>query len=286
MRLAVARIDQIITPVRIDGDGPDALAQPVRITGLTAPATDPWLTWIRDGSDRAALEDIGAPVPQSDLTLQAPLARPGKVIAIGLNYADHTAETGLTPPAEPLTFAKYPTSITGPTADIRVPRAVTTEVDWEVELAVVIGTTCGPDRPGTRADIAAYTVANDVSARDLQFSDGQWTRAKSIDTFCPLGPVLVTPEEISDPHALRIHTTVNGEIMQDATTGDLIFDVDFLIDYLSRIITLEPGDLILTGTPPGCGGFRTPPVFLADGDLVECGVEGIGALRNRVRFVR
>ena len=198
---------------------------------------------------------------------------PARSSPIGLNYADHTAETGLTAPAEPLTFAKYPTSVIGPGEAIVVPAAITTQADWEAELAVVIGTRCGPDRRGTMADVAGYTVANDVSARDLQFRDVQWTRGKSLDTFCPLGPALVTADEVADPHALRIWCTVNGETMQDATTADLLNDIPTLLHFLTATSTLEPGDVILTGTPPGVGGFRTPPVFLQDGDVVTVGVE-------------
>lgn len=220
-----------------------------------------------------------------DLRIRAPIERPGKIIAIGLNYLDHAAETGLAVPAEPLTFAKYSTSVIGPGTAIRVPTAITKDVDWEAELAVVIGRRCGPDRRGTLTDIAAYTVGNDVSARDLQLQDGQWTRAKSLDTFGPLGPCLVTADEIGDPQALRIWSRVNGQMMQEASTADMIFGVAELLDFLTTTHTLEPGDVVLTGTPPGVGGFRTPPVFLQDGDLVTVGVDGIGELSNPVRYV-
>ncbi|UQX88221.1 fumarylacetoacetate hydrolase family protein [Jatrophihabitans telluris] len=282
MRLAVVRIDDHATPAVLLSDGPQQWVQPVSLGD--AETADPWLGWLRAGADADAITPVGQRVSLAEAQLAAPLRRPGKIIAIGLNYADHTAETGLEAPAEPLTFAKYSSSITGPHDEIRIPKSVTTDVDWEAELAVVIGARCGPSERGTRAHIAAYTVANDVSARDVQFRDGQWTRAKSMDTFCPIGPTLVTADEVSDPHGLRIYTEVNGRLMQDASTADLIFDIDFLLDYLTETTTLEPGDLILTGTPPGCGGFRTPPLFLGDGDLVECGVAGIGLLSNRVRY--
>lgn len=225
-----------------------------------------------------------ADVPASRLRLCAPIRRPGKIIAIGLNYLDHTAETGLAPPEEPVTFAKYPTSVIGSGEPILIPAAVTADVDWEAELAVVVGRRCGPGERGTLDHVAAYTAANDVSARDLQFRDRQWTRAKSIDTFCPLGPVLVTPDEFGNPQDKRIWTTVNGRIMQDASTADMVFDVAYLMDFLTATVTLEPGDVVLTGTPPGVGGFRTPPVFLRDGDLVTVGVEGTGELTNPVRL--
>ncbi len=153
-------------------------------------------------------------MPLAELQLLAPIERPGKIIAIGLNYHDHTAETGLQAPSEPLTFAKYPTSITGPSDEIVVPTKLTKQVDWEAELAFVIGRRCGPHRRGTIADIAGYTVANDVSARDLQFGDTQWTRGKSLDTFCPLGPMVVSPDEFGDPAGHRIWATVNGSSMQ------------------------------------------------------------------------
>lgn len=276
MRLARVRADSGIVAVAMD-DAADA------VTELAADGgSDPLLGLLRIG---ATPNRTSRTHRRADVELLAPIERPGKIIAIGLNYADHTAETGLTAPAEPLTFAKYPTSIVGPGAPIIVPTKVTTEVDWEAELAVVIGTTCGPARRGTLADVAAYTVANDVSARDLQFRDQQWTRGKSLDTFCPLGPVLVTPDEVGDPHALRIWCTVNGEVMQDATTKDLIFDIPALLDFVTATVTLEPGDLVLTGTPHGVGGFRTPPIFLQDGDVVTVGVENIGELTNPVRHV-
>jgi 2-keto-4-pentenoate hydratase/2-oxohepta-3-ene-1,7-dioic acid hydratase in catechol pathway len=251
---------------------------------LGGPAgADPILDTLRAGSGFGLPR--GAPEPSGELRLLAPIGRPGKIVAVGLNYADHTSETGLAAPAEPLTFAKYPSAVTGPNDDIVVPATVTKEVDWEVELAVVVGRTCGPDRRGTVDDVAGYTVANDVSARDLQFRDQQWTRGKSLDTFCPLGPVLVTADELADVGHLRIWAEVNGTRMQDASTADMIFDVAALLDFLTATVTLEAGDIVLTGTPPGVGGFRTPPVYLQDGDVVSVGVDGIGALRNTVRWV-
>jgi 2-keto-4-pentenoate hydratase/2-oxohepta-3-ene-1,7-dioic acid hydratase in catechol pathway len=251
---------------------------------LATDARDPLLDVLHAGGEMASLAR-GATVRLADLRVLAPLARPGKIVAIGLNYQDHTAETGLAAPAEPLTFAKYPTSIIGPDDAIVVPATITDQVDWEAELALVIGRRCGPDRRGTPADIGGYTVANDVSARDLQFGDKQWTRGKSLDTFCPLGPYLVTPDEVPDPSALHIWARVNDETMQDASTADMIFDIPTLLDFVTATVTLEPGDVILTGTPPGVGAFRNPPVFLADGDVVTVGVDGVGELRNPVRHV-
>lgn len=219
-----------------------------------------------------------------DVVLLAPLERPGKIVAIGLNYADHTAESGMQAPSSPLSFAKYPTSVLNPGEAIVVDVAVTTQPDWEGELAAVIGTRCGPDRRGTPGDVLGYTVANDVSARDLQAADGQWSRSKSLDTFCPLGPVLVTSDEFGDPSRHRVTTRVNGDVMQDAPTADMIFGVPALLAHLTATMTLEPGDVILTGTPPGVGGFRTPPIYLQDRDVVTVAVDGIGELTNTVRY--
>ena len=208
---------------------------------------------------------------------------PGKVVAIGLNYMDHVRESGMQAPAQPLIFAKFPSSVVGPGDEIRLPLDLTERVDWEVELAVVIGTRAR--HVATEAALShvfGYTVANDVSARDLQFADGQWVRGKSLDTFCPLGPVLVTADEIADPQALHLTCSVNGEVMQDATTDQMVFGVAELISHCSHSFTLEPGDALLTGTPWGCGEFMDPKRSLAPGDVVECEIDGIGKLRNPV----
>jgi 2-keto-4-pentenoate hydratase/2-oxohepta-3-ene-1,7-dioic acid hydratase in catechol pathway len=204
--------------------------------------------------------------------LAAPL-RPGKIVAIGLNYLDHIRESNLPQPAQPLVFAKFPSSVTGPVDPIVVDAGLTAQVDWEVELGVVIGRS---------DDVFGYTVCNDVSARDVQFSESQWTRGKSFDTFCPVGPVVVTADEIPDPQALALSTRVNGELMQDSSTAEMLFGVAELLAFCSRNFTLEPGDLLLTGTPWGCGYFMDPPRALGPGDVVECEVERIGLLRNTV----
>lgn len=237
----------------------------------------------------AAVASVGSgasaswePLDEASLVLATPVAGAGKIIAVGLNYADHTSETGFTQPERPLTFAKYTTSLTGPNDDIVVPGHLTQQVDYEAELTLLIGRRCGGATPATLDDVAAYTVANDVSARDVQFGDVQWTRGKSFDTFTPLGPWLVTADEFGDPSGHRIYTEVNGETLQDDSTSELIFDIPALLAFISDGVTLEPGDLILTGTPAGAGAFRTPPRYLEDGDEVVCGVEGIGELRNRV----
>jgi 2-keto-4-pentenoate hydratase/2-oxohepta-3-ene-1,7-dioic acid hydratase in catechol pathway len=212
----------------------------------------------------------------------APLL-PGKIVAIGLNYLDHIRESNLPQPARPLVFAKFPSSVTGPGDPIIVDAELTTQVDWEVELGVVVGRRMRDVAVGAALEhVFGYTVCNDVSARDVQFSESQWTRGKSFDTFCPMGPVVVTADEIPDPQALALGTRVNGETMQDSSTGEMLFGVAELLAFCSRNFTIEPGDLLLTGTPWGCGYFMDPPRALDVGDVVECEVERIGVLRNPV----
>lgn len=214
--------------------------------------------------------------------LVAPL-RPGKIVAIGLNYADHVRETGVAMPERPLVFAKFPSSVIGPGEPIVFDPALTARVDWEVELAVVIGARLArASETDAMAAVFGYTVANDVSARDVQFADVQWVRGKSFDTFCPLGPVIVTADEVPDPQSLQLTTRVNGEVMQSASTAEMIFGVAELLAFCSHSFTLEPGDIMLTGTPWGCGEFMDPQRSLAAGDVVETQIEGIGRLENPV----
>jgi len=221
------------------------------------------------------------------LGLLSPVPRPPKVVGIGLNYHAHATESGVDPPTEPLIFAKFPTSVIGHRASIRWDPALTSQVDYEVELAVVIGRTA---RRVSRADalsyVLGYTCGNDVSARELQFGDKQWVRGKSLDTFCPLGPVLVTGDEIPDPQVLGLRCLVNGEILQESTTADMIFGVAELIAYTSAAFTLEPGDVIMTGTPQGVGFSRDPQRFLHDGDEVAIEIDGIGVLENSCQAER
>jgi 2-keto-4-pentenoate hydratase/2-oxohepta-3-ene-1,7-dioic acid hydratase in catechol pathway len=213
--------------------------------------------------------------------LDAPLAAPSKIASFGLNYHDHCRETGMTAPERPLIFAKFPSSLAGPDQQIEWPDGLTEQVDWEVELAAVIGRRIRGAEPANALDaVFGYTAANDVSACDLQFADQQWVRAKSIDGFCPLGPVIVTADEFGDPQDKRLLARVNGETMQDSTTAEMIFGVSEIVSFLSHACTLEPGDLILTWTPWGVGGFRDPPIFLEPGDTVEVEVEGVGVLAN------
>lgn len=220
--------------------------------------------------------------PLAKARLLAPIPRPGKITCVGLNYADHAREQGHEPPKAPIFFLKSGNTVCGPSDPIQLPPN-SSQVDYEAEFAVVIGKR-GSRIPEERAYdyVAGYMILHDVSARDLQFSDGQWYRGKSCDTFAPTGPWIVTRDEIKDPHNLRISLTLNGEVMQDSNTSNLIFSVPYLISYLSQSATWEVGDLISTGTPPGVGVFRKPPVFLKAGDTVSVTVEGLGTLTNHV----
>jgi 2,4-didehydro-3-deoxy-L-rhamnonate hydrolase len=240
-----------------------------------------------DGLEHAVDEDRirseGRPIAETELL--APVPRPGKVVAIGRNYRDHAKEEGAEPPPAPLVFAKWPSSVVGYGAEVRWDPALTSQVDYEAELGVVIGRTA---RRVSEADalsfVLGYTCLNDVSARDLQFGDGQWVRGKSLDTFCPMGPVLVTPSEIPDPQDLDISCTVRGQVVQQANTADMFFTVAQIISHCSQAFRLEPGDVIATGTPGGVGVFRDPQILLTDGDEVTVEIERIGELTNVCRF--
>jgi 2-keto-4-pentenoate hydratase/2-oxohepta-3-ene-1,7-dioic acid hydratase in catechol pathway len=215
------------------------------------------------------------------VTLLAPLGRPGKIVAVGKNYAEHARETKAEPPQSPILFAKFPTTLNNPDAPVRWSAALTQKVDYEAELAVVIGRTARRVSPDDALGyVFGYTCANDVSARDLQFADGQWVRGKSLDSFCPMGPVLVTADEIPDPQTLAIRCELNGQTMQESNTREMIFGVAFLVSFCSQAFTLEPGDVILTGTPGGVGHFHEPPIYLKHGDSVVVEIEGIGRLEN------
>jgi len=221
----------------------------------------------------------------ADAELLAPVPRPGKVVAIGRNYREHAAEEGVDPPTAPLIFAKWPSSVIGHGAEIRWDPGLTGQVDYEAELAVVIGRRARNVGIDEALDhVLGYTCLDDVSARDLQFGDGQWVRGKSLDTFCPMGPWIVTTDEIPDPQRLAIRCLVDGEVLQDANTSQMYFSVADIVSYCSRSFTLEPGDVIATGTPSGVGAFRKPPRFLRDGERVTVEIEGIGALENVCRM--
>ena len=260
---------------------------------LDVPDMGRWPTTMRGlaGAGPAALDAIrrwaegtsgGRPLDR--VRLGPPVPDPGKVVAIGLNYADHVAETGAKMPVAPLVFAKFPSTIVGPGDDITWDRALTDQVDYEAELGVVIGRRARNVSEAEALDhVFGYTCLDDVSARDLQFGDGQWVRGKSLDTFCPIGPWIVTADEIPDPQALRIECLVNGEALQSSTTANMVFGVRTLIAHCSRAFTLEPGDIIATGTPAGVGSSRSPKRFLKDGDEVVIRIEKIGDLRNVCR---
>lgn len=234
---------------------------------------DGWLDRIRK---------IDGPGTIAGARLGCPITAPSKIICLGKNYREHAEEGGFDIPEEPLLFSKAPGALNGPTDPIILPES-SGQVDWEVELAIVIG------RKGKRikaadadAFIAGYTIMNDVSARQAQFSDGQWFRGKSFDSFAPMGPAIVTPDELGDASNLRLSSRVDGAIMQTGSTADLIFDIPYLIEYISQDITLLPGDVISSGTPSGVGIFRDPPIVLTAGNIVECRIERIGSLRNAV----
>jgi 2-keto-4-pentenoate hydratase/2-oxohepta-3-ene-1,7-dioic acid hydratase in catechol pathway len=288
MRLISHRVDGRTQLALVLADG---TAIEAATLGAELPAT---MQDLIDGGDRAvaALRDAVAGTPDGggaaldQLDLAAPLGRIGKIIAVGKNYPDHAAEEGVAPPAEPLLFAKFPSAVIGHDDPIVWRTSDTNAVDWEAELAVVIGRR-GRDvaRDEALDLVLGYTCLNDVSARDLQFGDGQWVRGKSLDTFCPVGPWLVTTDEMTDPRNRRIRCLVDGEVVQDASTAEMIHDVPALIAYCSRFMTLEPGDVIATGTPAGIGAFRDPPRYLADGQEVVVDIEGIGRLRNVCRVL-
>jgi 2-keto-4-pentenoate hydratase/2-oxohepta-3-ene-1,7-dioic acid hydratase in catechol pathway len=259
-------------------DGPttmdDLLAGgPDRLTELASAAA----------RDASRIERSGSRLETTELL--APVPRPGKIVAIGRNYREHVDEEGADRPTAPLIFAKWPSSVVGHRAEIRWDPELATQVDYEAELAVVIG------RPARRVTenealdyVLGYTCLNDVSARDIQFGDGQWVRGKSLDTFCPMGPALVTTDEIPDPQRLAISCRVGGAIVQEASTAQMYFGVAAIVSYCSQSFRLEPGDVIATGTPGGVGIFRDPPALLGDGDEVIVEIEGIGRLVNVCRF--
>ena len=224
----------------------------------------------------------GPRIPLAQVRLEAPIARPPKFLAVGLNYADHVAESGLETPEHPMIFNKQSTCVVGPDADVHLPRA-SHVLDYEGELGFVIGKRCRHVAREDAADvIAGYTIVNDVTVRDWQLRVPTWTMGKSFDTHGPIGPWIVTPDELPDPHRLALRTWVNGELRQESNTKELIFDCFALVEHLSTAFTLEPGDVIATGTPSGVGIALKPPKLLVAGDVVRIEIEGIGALENPV----
>ena len=255
------------------------------VTFLPPGGAEPLAGEVRDGDviafegtvlDRLASGDRsharGEAFPLDDVTLLAPVQRPRAIFGIGLNYRAHAEEGGRGVPEAPIVFMKLPTSSAPPGAPVRCPEVVR-RLDYEGELAVVMG---------SDGEVAGYAVADDVSARDLQKREPQWTRAKGADGFCPWGPWITTADEVEDPHALGIRTWVNGELRQDSNTSDLIFDIPYLVRFLQETCTLEPGDLILTGTPSGVGAFMDPPQFLGSGDVVKIEIDRLGSIEHRI----
>jgi 2-keto-4-pentenoate hydratase/2-oxohepta-3-ene-1,7-dioic acid hydratase in catechol pathway len=252
-----------------------------------APTTVQELLRLGPAWQRRAWEALPRGIVRHDpagATLRAPVPAPQKIVCLGLNYRDHASESGMEVPKEPILFSKYPSALIGHQGEIVLPE-VSTEVDYEAELVIVVGQG-GRHIPRDRAmeHVAGYTIGHDVSARDWQLHKPgkQWMTGKTFDTFAPVGPALVTADEVPDPHNLGIRLRLNGKTMQDSNTSQLIFRVDEIIAYLSKIFTLEPGDLIFTGTPPGVGMARKPPVWLQPGDIVEVEIDGLGILRNSV----
>lgn len=240
-------------------------------------------TIVRDAGDSLSDLHTGEAVgPLDRLTLLPPIPAPGKIICVGLNYRSHAAEAGLEAPDRPILFAKLTSSLIGHNQSIRLPR-ISSEIDYEAELAVVIGRRVrGAIRSRALDYVLGYSCLNDVSARDLQAADGQWLRAKSLDTFCPMGPWVVTADEVPDPQNLAIRCRLNGRLVQDSNTSRMVFSVAELISFISESITLEAGDVISTGTPEGVGVARIPPLFLRAGDVVGVEIDQVGSLENPV----
>ncbi len=267
-------------------DSADRPANPLSWFDLDGPwfqkSRETYETLVRDECALAQAREKGWLIRSEDAYWFAPVPRPGKVICIGLNYRDHAAESNMPIPEKPVIFSKFPTAVIASGEPVVLP-ATSQQVDYEAELAVVIGRRAKHVSADRAYDyVLGYTAFNDVSARDFQFADGQWQRGKSCDTFAPMGQTIVTTDAIPDPHKLSIKLILNGKAMQDSNTDQLIFGVPQLIEFLTQSITLEPGDVIATGTPPGVGFARKPPVFLRPGDVMEVQIESIGGLDNPV----
>jgi 2,4-didehydro-3-deoxy-L-rhamnonate hydrolase len=248
--------------------------------GEVVPMGPSLLDWLASGTQGTA---TARPRPLAEVRLLAPVTRPGKIICVGLNYRDHARETGQDIPKEPVLFPKYANSVVGPGADVVVPPEAD-KIDYEAELAVVMGRRASRvAEADALGHVAGYACANDVSARSLQFRSAQWLLGKAIDTFLPLGPYLVTTDEVPDPQALGIRCLVNDELRQSSDTGQMVFGVAELVSFVSRTITLEPGDLLVTGTPSGVGMAADPPRFLRPGDRVRVEIDGLGTLDNTIR---
>ncbi len=231
---------------------------------------------------RATSENNLPKIKRQDIEIYAPVPRPNKIICIGLNYRDHAQESGMSIPTSPIIFSKFSTCVIGANQPIILPKG-SEQVDYEAELAFIVGQRAKNVKKEDAMDyVFGYTNFNDVSARDFQFADGQWQRGKSCDTFAPVGEFIATTDEIENPHNLSIKLRLNGETLQNSNTEQLIFDIPEIIEFLSQSITLEAGDVVATGTPPGVGFARKPPVFLKDGDKIEIEIQGLGILANTV----
>ena len=245
-------------------------------------ARDTYEELIVDKDALARAKEKGWLVRSRDAYWFAPVPRPGKIICVGLNYRDHAAESNMPIPERPILFSKFATCVVGPGEHVVLPKT-SQQVDYEAELAVVVGRRAKNVSAANAYDyVLGYTAFNDVSARDFQFADGQWQRGKSCDTFAPMGQTILTTDEVPDPHKLSIKLRLNRQTMQDSNTNQLIFGVPKLIEFITESITLEPGDVIATGTPSGVGFARKPPVFLRPGDVMEVEIERIGGLDNRI----
>jgi acylpyruvate hydrolase len=245
-------------------------------------ARDTFEELMNDGSALTTAKEKGWLVRSQDAYWHAPVPRPGKIVCVGLNYRDHAAESNMPVPEKPVLFSKFSTCVIGPGEPVMIP-TTSEQVDYEAELAVVIGRRAKNVTASEAYNyVLGYTAFNDVSARDFQFADSQWQRGKSCDTFAPMGQTIVTTDEIPDPQNLSIKLLLNGQTMQDSNTNQLIFGVPQLIEFITESITLEPGDVIATGTPSGVGFARKPPVFLRPGDVMEVVIEGIGGLGNPI----
>ncbi|MGG0286501.1 fumarylacetoacetate hydrolase family protein [Peribacillus butanolivorans] len=284
-----------IASFSVKSDHHIGIVQDGQIISLTALGPDDFpacmKTFIERGSElrkraEQLIEQRGnddAKFSLAEVKFLPPIAHPEKIICVGLNYIDHCKETGMEPPASPVIFSKYANAIVGHNDVIEIP-INSKEVDFEAELAIVIGKKAKNVSEKEANDyVFGYTIMNDISARDLQFQDGQWSRGKTADTFAPIGPVVVTHDEVGDPHELAISLELNGEMMQDSNTSNLIFTVPQIISFLSQSMTLKPGDLIATGTPPGVGMGRNPKVWLKNGDRMNVSIERIGTLSNHVK---
>ncbi len=264
----------------------NGMAEPIG-RAYEKPGVDPLREILEQGRNPKRVRPIAKPFPVRGRRYGPAVTAPQKVIAVGLNYKKHQDESGLPVPVAPQSFCKYTSSLNGHGRPVKFRAKDTKRVDYECELAFVIGKRArNVDERKALAYVFGYTLLNDVSARDHQFAEGQVGRAKSFDTFTPLGPCIVTADEIPDPQALMIRTRLNGKVMQEENTGDMIFGCAHILAYLSRFLTLEPGDVVSTGTPHGVGFARKPPVFMKHGDVVEIEADVIGTLRNRIQVIK